>query len=797
MRKCELLAPAGGKTEMIAAINAGADAVYVGGKLFSARANAYNFDRDEMKHAIDLAHTRDVKVYVAMNTLLTDEELSDALEYASFLYEEGADALIVQDFGLAMLINRSLLEIDLHLSTQGTVYNTFGAMSAKRIGFKRVVLAREMNLDEIRAVSDDAGIETEVFVHGALCFCYSGQCQMSRHIGGRSGNKGACAQPCRLPYESNIREFSKGLGAKEVDAKKLTYDLSPKDLNAIEFLGKILDTNVTSLKIEGRMKSPEYVAIVTSIYRKYLDIAMEKKSYEVSKEDKHALAQVFNRGGFTSGYYDGNPEKRLMATDMPKHQGIYIGKVHSKYGKNDLVDIDVLPEMSINLGDGVEIRSKELTGNIVTYCEKLGKGIVRIGDIKGKLESGDKVYKITDKELMKEAAVFFGKKRRERKTNVSMKFKAASGEKPMLEVWCDCGEKVCVYGEHALANSEGKAITDEIITRQLCKTGETPFEVSYITVEVVGEVSLSLAEINDLRRKALSELEVLKINSAKRVLAEDAKRMLKEEMRRNLDTAIADTNTQNANSDLRPTVSLFFHEGKFAKPEIIKQKIALLEKFGVNCDEIKIFVPLCDFMNMNISSMNNDTDDNMDSNSYDYINGDATDNIISENNNTNKDVYGDYKTNLIPYISNVSKGAEDNYIRDNFDEIVNRCKDCGISIGNISWVKAFAEKGVVVYGDYGLNVTNEAFRAVLISEGVSVLASKSLEIEVGNFGKIPLMITEHVMDQEYLIDRKGKRYPIIKNAFGDKSIVLSDEVELSAKRIKEAQTANENIRIYW
>lgn len=309
-KKVELLAPAGGVEQFIAAVENGADAIYLGGRSFNARMKAGNFDDAMLVKAVDFAHKRGVDVHVAMNILLRDDELRDALEYVTFLYETGVDALIVQDLGLASLIYKNLPDFPLHLSTQGTVHSLDGVKAAERMGFRRVVLSRELSCEETKFICANTETEIETFVHGAICICYSGQCQLSRAFGGRSGNRGECAQPCRLKYNSfdeDVRLMEKG-----------SHALSPKDLSLIDHLGKLVEAGVASLKIEGRMKSPEYVGVVVGIYRKYLDEYYRNGYYEVSAGDRNALEQIFNRGGFTDQYFKGNSDDRLMSKNIPK-----------------------------------------------------------------------------------------------------------------------------------------------------------------------------------------------------------------------------------------------------------------------------------------------------------------------------------------------------------------------------------------------------------------------------------------------------------------------------------------------
>ena len=259
MKRCELLSPAGNAESFIAAAEAGADAIYLGGTAFNARMNAGNLTRGELKEAFDFARIRGIKTYVTMNTLIRDDEMTDALKAAYEMYDMGADALIIQDLGLGSLVRKYIPDMPIHLSTQGSVYSLEGVEAAEKLGYERVVLARELTLEEIRRICAGTKTEIEVFVHGALCICYSGQCQLSRYFGGRSGNRGQCAQPCRLAYD-----IEEGFEGKPPRGKHI---LSPKDICLIDRVGELIDAGVASLKIEGRMKSPEYVGTVTSIYR--------------------------------------------------------------------------------------------------------------------------------------------------------------------------------------------------------------------------------------------------------------------------------------------------------------------------------------------------------------------------------------------------------------------------------------------------------------------------------------------------------------------------------------------------
>lgn len=309
-KRAELLAPAGSFASLKAAVAAGADAVYMGGARFGARAYAQNADQDEMIAAIEYAHLHGCRLYMTVNTLFKENELGELYEYLLPYYKAGLDGVIVQDLGALSFIREHFPGIELHASTQMTITSVYGAKELKRLGCCRVVPAREVSLEEIRRIYDETGMDIETFVHGALCYCYSGQCLMSSLIGGRSGNRGRCAQPCRLPYR--VYEQENGTAVNKEDQKCV---LSMKDLCTLDILPQILEAGVFSLKIEGRMKSPRYTAGVVRIYRKYLDRYLEygSEGYYVELEDKKELLDLFDRGGFTSGYYTRHNGRDMIA----------------------------------------------------------------------------------------------------------------------------------------------------------------------------------------------------------------------------------------------------------------------------------------------------------------------------------------------------------------------------------------------------------------------------------------------------------------------------------------------------
>lgn len=515
MKKLELLSPVGGYEQFIAAVESGADAVYLGGTSFNARNSANNFSDDELKEVINYAHLRGVNVHLTLNTLIHDSEIDDVIEFAKRVYSYGIDAFIVQDLGVIKLLNEVIPSATIHFSTQGTIYSLDGVNAVKGLNFERVVLSRELTLNEIEEICKNTDTEIEVFVHGALCFCYSGQCRLSSLVGERSGNRGKCAQPCRLQYSLY----------KDDEKLVKNYMMSPKDLCGIYDLVRLIKAGVASLKIEGRLKSPEYVACVTSIYRKYIDLAYElikkgeEDKYIVDEEDIEKLAQVFNRGGFSKGYYHGKLSKGLVCRERPKHWGTYLGKVIDYDRKRKLVKAKL--DNSLNMGDGIEIVNDSLPGNIVTYIEKNGiqvkiaesGDIISFGDISGIINKGDKLYKISDKNLNTELrTVLDGKAHK--KIDIDMELTCEVGRNLKLKVEDDVGNVVESVSEYVPVEAINKPLTAESAKNSLSKLGDTPFRLRNFNASIIGNSLVPMSVLNELRRDAISKLseEKVKIN---------------------------------------------------------------------------------------------------------------------------------------------------------------------------------------------------------------------------------------------------------------------------------------------
>lgn len=506
----ELLAPAGNLEALEAAVKAGADAVYMGGSAFNARQYAGNFDDDSLKYALDYAHLRGVKIYITVNTLVRDDEFEALAPYLEMLYASGADGVIVQDMGVASLIKRWLPGMPLHASTQMTVHNADGAAMLKSLGFKRVVPARELSLAEIAGIAK-TGIEVEAFVHGAMCYAYSGQCLMSSFMGGRSGNRGRCAQPCRMPY-SLVEEGGK--------ASPPQYLLSMKDMCLIDELPALREAGASALKIEGRMKSPEYVAIVVAKYRKALDRMEAGAEPLADAEDKMQLMQAFNRGGFSKGYIHGKCGMDMVCSEKPDNWGVPLGSTSGYDSRRRLAAITL--EAPLALGDGIEIRQDSASsGQIVTYMESAGKPIRKatVGQtvlmrVESAIPPGSPVYKTLDAELDKKVKASL--KSAERRVALKAKVTLIEGEPPIIEIEDGDGNSVKRMGPDAVQAAHNAALQKERVIEQVKRVGDLPFEFSNIEADISPKAWMPIAALNALRRSALEEMARLRIDKKHR-----------------------------------------------------------------------------------------------------------------------------------------------------------------------------------------------------------------------------------------------------------------------------------------
>ena len=558
-RQVEILAPAGSFDSMKAAVAAGADAVYMGGSRFGARAYADNPDEKGLLEAIDYVHLHGRRLYMTVNTLFKEDELEELENYMRPYCDRGLDGVIVQDLGALAFMRRHFPGLELHSSTQMTVTSVYGARMMKEMGCSRVVTAREMSLEEIRRIHDETDIEIESFVHGALCYCYSGQCLMSSLIGGRSGNRGRCAQPCRLPYtvyepgdlsrqkdkhcapeqagqsgarsriieqtgkkNRNQKPAASGrTGPSPLNKSSERYVLSLKDLCTLDILPDIIEAGVYSLKIEGRMKSPRYTAGVVSIYRKYVDRYLEqgRDGYFVEPEDRKMLLDLFDRGGFTDGYY-------------ARHNG---------------------------------------------------RGMVALREKPEFREGNQKLFEYLDKTYVEA----------ELKENVRGHVELAEGEPSRLTLECR-KEKVQVLGQAPQA-AEKQPMTREKVLKQLNKTGGSPFCFQTLTAQIEGDLFLPVQALNELRRAGFEELEKKLTGAALAIGHSSADPTSRPVLIQNIASQSRPVLTQTAAPQSQPVLTAFLEETAQLSPVLARGEISVvyLDADGFGPDQWRDIADRC------------------------------------------------------------------------------------------------------------------------------------------------------------------------------------------------------------
>lgn len=776
MDKIELLAPAGDWEAFLAAVENGADAVYLGGKLFNARQFASNFDIERLTEAIRYAHVRGVSIYLTMNTLMSDDELLEGIRFLKEAYLAGIDGVIVQDLGFARIAKELLPDISIHGSTQMTIYNSDGVEVLKNIGFERVVLARELSLDEIKEITDNTTTEIEVFVHGALCISYSGQCLMSSIIGGRSGNRGKCAQPCRLPFE--LVDKTSG---KNVSRDRGAYLLSPKDLCSVQILNKLKEAGVKSLKIEGRMKGPEYVAIVTRTYRKYLDDYMNNNKssangkYTVDDRDIKELAQVFNRGGFSKGYLEGKSGSSMMSYEKPKNWGIYLGKVLSYDRSSNAVKLNL--NTDISLGDGIEVWNGEeqSPGTVVSSLEVKGRRVesakagevVTIRNIKGNISKDNKVYKTSDKKLNSTALESISGKFYKR-VSIKGELHVNKNEAAQLTVKDDFGNMVTVMGTAIAEEALNRPLTKERVLEQMSKTGQTPFEFTNIDISMDENISIPISEINNIRRNALEQLEMKRAIKYTRNLSYDF-----EEKENGL--MYFPGNDRNKDKKLLISACMYKFDESF--------------DYG-SLDIDRLYIPFNALLNKKAKE------------------------VIS--NLEGKEIY--------IHIPSITRGNYDKLIGTRLSEFIDLDID-GLLVGNIGHVNRDKyPSGINITGDYTLNCFNSSSLEQLHQLGLSgVTLSAELTLtqirnladisglskEVIVYGRIPLMTSEYCSvgsvaggfdsktkcsaacekGEYYLKDRMGAKFPVLCDRIDCRSTIFNSNVLLLEENIDKIKDA--------
>lgn len=733
MKQIELLAPAGNFESLIAAVQSGADAVYFGADKFNARAGSKNFNLDELKEAIGYAKLRNVKTHLTLNILIKNREFKEALELVDYAYTNGIDAIIVQDLGLAKEIIKNYPDLEVHASTQSTIYNIDGVKEVEKLGFKRAVLARELSIEEIENICKNSKIDIEVFVHGALCISYSGQCLMSSLAGGRSGNRGKCAGTCRMPYEL----INKNTGKTEEKG----YLLSSKDVCTLDILPKLINSGVKSFKIEGRMKSPEYVSIVTSIYRKYIDLAESEKEYVVDEKDREKLLQIFNRGGFSTGYLNGKLGRNMMYKEKPNHIGIPIGEVMSYNPNKGYVKFKANRE--VTLGDSIAINdasckiSELMRNNQNIKTAKPGE-VITIGRIKGRIKPQDKVFKTVSMKLTHEIMQKITKENIKR--NIDCCLTAKIGKPLKLEIIDNLtGIRVLEKGD-ITQKAEKIDIGKERIKEQLIKTGGTVFEIDKINMELDNNIFISIKDINALRRYALDKME------------QEILKTFKRKSRK---------------------VCYEFNKCNYENKEKTKTSI-LLNK--INPDYNYGAIRNVDSVYIHLSQI-----------------------VFSKNDNTINDIIKRFNTYI--YIPAVVKDPYMRIVKEKMDELV-KLGIKGFIISNLSQLEWVKEYKLPIIANYTMNMFNDQTAKELSNMGFSKITispelneqeirdfNLGIDKEIIVYGRTLLMTSEYCpigtfkgcigkceQGQYILKDRMGFEFPVLTDRVNCNSYIYNSKI---------------------
>lgn len=743
--KIELLSPAGSIESFKAACQNGADAVYMGVDKYNARAMAVNFGINEYIECIEYAHIRGIKVYLTLNTLMYDDEIKEALDIVLKLYSKGLDAVIIQDIGLGMLIHKLIPKLPLHASTQMSVYSLDQVKYLEGIGFKRVVLARELSVDEIEYICKNTNLEIEVFIHGALCVSVSGQCLLSSTIGNRSANRGRCAQPCRMKYSLYN---SKG---KELISN--SYILSKKDIFGLEYVNKLKEIGVTSLKIEGRNKNPEYVAGVTKNYRNAIN-------NNINSNTKQELMQLFNRGGISIGYFDGVKYKNSISLLSPKNTGIFLGKVIDKKG----VYVKLKLEEDIDMHDGFEIYSEDkVISNIVT-CIKNDKYVnvnsnmkkgeyVWIGDVKKSVKIGSNIYKTSSDKLNKKYRLTYSNNVENIKNKVEVEINILKDKKIFAKVFLN---NICINIDidyiPQLANN--KELDKEAVISAFSKTQDIPFIFDFKKINIDNKLFVPVSILNELRRKIVYEiLKSYKININVSNEEKLVEKLLNEEVVQNI--KIKDSNKVNAKF-------LYKYDNKvnYAKVD-------------------RLYIDICDYIKYR------------------------------------EDILEKYKNvQIYIVIPNVVLSNKRKIILDNIDEIF---KDniSGVLLGSFEFFKLVLEKkkqyNFSLVADYTLNISNIYSATFLVKEGFDVITpSYDMSItDIENMSRyvnveivedyITVMTSRYCILGSMLEDRKENKncsMPCLKDRFylkddyGYKYYIINDSIDCIVRLVKQIRNIN-------
>lgn len=722
----ELLSPVGDFDCLKAAVQNGADSVYFGGPIFNARASASNFDRESLKNAIQYAKLRNVKINFTLNTLLKDNEFEDAIKLASYVYELGVDAIIVQDLGLAKYLINNFPGMDVHASTQMTIHNLEGVLALQNIGFKRVVLSRELSMHEIEYICKNSNIEIETFIHGALCISYSGQCLFSSIIGGRSGNRGRCAQACRLPYEL-IKYDNISDNHEIITSMDKGYLLSPKDLCGLQYIPDLIKAGVCSFKIEGRMKPPEYVAVVTKIYRKYIDLAKSTNPYIIDEKDVKSLMQVFNRGGFSEGNFNNEANTSYIYKDKPNNMGLYVGNISKINASHGLIRLTTAEPLKIGDNFAVEHEDhkytiSELMKNDENIKEAVSGDTVVIGRVKGNINLGDKVYKLSSNTLSRQIMEYANKENKKIplsaiitiKKDAPISLDVVSFDRETGSYFSISSHKeIDVFPIDAISNP----ITKERIYEQINKTTDTPFEFKSVKIILDENTYIpKISAINELRRECL----------------EDIKKQAIERFQRKFDAISL--------SDLKENV----FNNNIKKKNIIFS--LLLNNIDLNFD----------YSNLNLSEINN---------LYIPLKFFLDKKYVNILNDMSK------STNLYIYFPTIIKDNYRNIFFNNMDDYIKIFSIKGLVISNIAGT-GFASKYIGkldIVSKYALNVFNTRTINSLSKFGVNrvtlspeldkvtlqrLAIESSVDTEFMVYGRLPLMNTGYCF-----LGHSNKCYP--------------------------------------
>lgn len=758
----ELLAPAGNIDSFKAACQNGADAIYMGVDKFNARVMAQNFDMEKYIECINYAHIRGIKVYLTLNTLLYDDEIKEALELVLRLYSKGLDAVIVQDIGVAMLIHDILPDLALHASTQMSIYSLSQVRYLQKIGFSRVVLARELSIEEIEYICKNSDIEIEIFVHGALCVCFSGQCLLSSAIGSRSANRGNCAQPCRMKYSL--------YNSKNKEIMKPTYLMSKKDIFGLDYINKLvsISNNKISFKIEGRNKAASYVAGVTSMYRKYIDKCINFEFKEVSENDRNDLLQLFNRSGISYGYLDGVKYKDSITLKSPKNTGIYLGRVKDQKG----VYVKIKLNQDIDLHDGFEIYSDDnLISNIVT-CIKNENGKIQnkeakkgeyvwIGDVNKKVKFGSQVYITSSNNLNKRFRKTYENDVQNKKRTIDICIKIKKDK----NLFASVNNKLNITFDYIPEEALNKSITSEKIIESFEKTKDTPFKFNIIELDIEENLFIPASKLNEFRRYIINELE---------------------------NTYLVDINVDDKIDKLDKYMSNF--EDSICKQRKINIPIKntlFIYKYNKDIDYIKTYEEkYCKDL--------------------DGIYIDVSDYIKYRDDIIKKYIYN---TNVYVSIPNVVLDKLDKLVVQNLE---NMLKDGikGFLLGSLAYlseIQSYKNKyEFIIFADYSLNVTNIYSAMYYTSIGFDVVTplfdisteykeniSKYVNIQIVN-DYITLMTSRYCILGSMIADRKEEcSMPCIKDTYYLKDIygynynIICNNIDCIMKIVKQIGSLDE------